>query len=68
MELIFEVIARTSGGFTAECLNAHIGGTKGETLEELHDNITSAVGQHYGDRPAPSADRIHLLFFREDLP
>lgn len=67
MELIFEVIARPAGGFSAECLNARIGGTGGDTLEALHDAITSAVDQHFGDGPKPPADRIHLLFYREDL-
>ncbi len=64
-ELIFEVIQGAKGGYTASCLNAEIN-TKAVNLEELHSNLTDAIDDHFGDRPKPEPDEVHLLLFKDD--
>ena len=64
LELIFEVILHRAGNYSASCLNAEIN-TAGGDLEELHDNISSAVDTHYGAASKPEASAIHLVLFQE---
>ena len=65
MELIFEVIRKHSGGYTATCLNDHVIDTRAANLEELHDNITAAVDARFIGRPKPDPSAIHLMLFAE---
>lgn len=63
-ELIFEVIQLRRGGYAAQCLNASIE-TRATDLQELHDNISSAVDSHFEGRRKPDGKSIHLMMFRE---
>lgn len=63
-QLIFEVIRHASGGFSASCLNARIN-TRATDLQELHDNISSAVDSYFPHGQRPAADAIHLMLFEE---
>lgn len=62
--LVFEVVQHRSGRFSAQCLNARIG-TEGPDWQGLHDNLTAAVADHYGDIDPPAAEEIHLLVYQE---
>lgn len=63
-KLVFEVFRDDCGQFSARCLNAHIV-TRGSDIEELHDNLTAAVADHFPGEEPPSPDLIHLLMFPE---
>lgn len=65
--LEFEVIQETKGGYVAACFEERIY-VDGQTLEELHYEINSAVDVHFQEqgRPRPSADAIRLVFYKEN--
>lgn len=60
----FEVIQDVSGSYTAGCFSERLF-VEAKTLEQLNDNIWSAIVGHFPEdrRPEPSA--IRLILFRE---
>jgi hypothetical protein len=64
MGLIFEVVARETGGYEAVCLTEYIR-TGGADLHELHANINNEVDVCFAGRMRPRASEIHLMFTRD---
>ncbi len=64
MEITFEVIQETEGSYVAACYSENIY-TEGSSLEELHDNITSAIDIRFRGRTKPSPSAVRLMVFRE---
>jgi hypothetical protein len=64
MELTFEVIRETEGSFVAACYSENIY-TEGLSLEELHDNIVSAIDVKFKGRTKPEPSAVRLMVFRE---
>lgn len=64
MEITFEVIQETEGSYVAACYSENIY-TEGSSLEELHDNITSAIDIRFRGRAKPSPSAVRLMVFRE---
>lgn len=64
MEITFEVIQETEGTYVAACYSENIY-TDGASLEELHDNITSAIDVKFRGRVKPSPSAVRLMVFRE---
>lgn len=61
MELIFEVIQESDGGYIAECLTENIF-TQADDWEELRNNIIDAVNGYYFDKDEkPQFLRLHLV-------
>ncbi len=64
IELTFEVIKENQGGYVAACYSENIY-TEGDTLEELHTNITNAIDVKFTGRKKPSPSSVHLMLFHE---
>ncbi len=64
MELTFEVIQQVEGSFVAACYSENIY-TEGSSLEELHENIVSAIDVRFRGRPKPDGSDVRLMLFRE---
>jgi predicted RNase H-like HicB family nuclease len=61
MDLIFEVVQESDGGYTAECLTENIF-TQADSWEELRDNVKDAVDGYYFDHEKkPQSLRLHLV-------
>ncbi len=64
MELTFEVIQQVEGSFVAACYSENIY-TEGSSLEELHENIVSAIDVRFRGRSKPDGSDVRLMLFRE---
>lgn len=64
MEITFEVIQQVEGSFVAACYSENIY-TEGSSLEELHENIVSAIDVRFHGRTKPEPGNIRLMLFRE---
>jgi predicted RNase H-like HicB family nuclease len=64
MELTFEVIQQSEGSFVAACYSENIY-TEGSSLEELHENIVSAIDVRFQGRAKPDGSDVRLMLFRE---
>lgn len=64
MELTFEVIQQLEGSFVAACYSENIY-TEGSCLEELHENIVSAIDVRFEGRDKPEPGNVRLMLFRE---
>ncbi len=64
MELTFEVIQQLEGSFVAACYSENIY-TEGSSLEELHENIVSAIDVRFRGRDKPDGSDVRLMLFRE---
>lgn len=61
MELIFEVIQESDGGYVAECLTENIF-TQADDWEGLRGNVKDAVSGYYFDKEEkPQSLRLHLV-------
>ena len=60
----FEVIQDARGVYTAGCFSERIF-VEGRTLQQLNDNIWSAVVDHFPEEDRPEASGIRLILFRE---
>jgi predicted RNase H-like HicB family nuclease len=58
------VIQETEGSYVAACYSENIY-TEGVSLEELHDNIVSAINLKFRGRAKPEPSAVRLLMFRE---
>jgi len=64
MEITFEVIQQSEGSFVAACYSENIY-TEGSSLEELHENIVSAMDVRFQGRTKPEHSAVRLMLFRE---
>ena len=64
MEITFEVIQQIEGCFVAACYSENIY-TEGSTLEELHENITSAIDVRFEGRTKPLGSAVRLMLYCE---
>ena len=61
MELIFEVIQESDGGYVAECLTENIF-TQADDWKALRGNVRDAVDGYYFDKEEkPQFLRLHLV-------
>ena len=61
MELIFEVVQESDGGYVAECLTENIF-TQADDWEGLRSNVKDAVNGYYFDQEEkPQSLRLHLV-------
>lgn len=60
LELVFEVVQESDGGYCAECLTESIF-TEGDTWDELRQNVLEATFAFFFDRPRPERVRLHLV-------
>jgi predicted RNase H-like HicB family nuclease len=64
MQITFEVIQQLEGSFVAACYSENIY-TEGSSLEELHENIVSAIDVRFRGRSKPEPSAVKLMLFRE---
>ncbi len=64
MEITFEVIQQIEGSFVAACYSENIY-TEGSSLEELHENIVSAIDVRFVGRNKPDGSAVRLMLYRE---
>jgi len=64
MEITFEVIQQVEGSFVAACYSENIY-TEGSSLEELHENIVSAIDVRFTGRTKPDGSAVRLMLYRE---
>jgi hypothetical protein len=67
-EIIFEIQQdEADGGYTAAALGYDIF-TEADTLDELRENVRTAVQCHFGDGiPGPTPSVIRLHFVRDEV-
>lgn len=59
-ELVFEVMQKADGGFTAEALGESIF-TQADTWEQLRSNVQEAVHAYFFDAQGPANIRLHFV-------
>ena len=57
---MFAVVQEADGGYCAECLTENIF-TKGDSREQLRENVPQATSAFFFDRPRPERIRLHLV-------
>jgi len=62
--LIFEVVCRQDGTFSASCPARGIS-TMAESLEDLHGNINAALDECFMEHERPHPSRVRLLVTSE---
>jgi hypothetical protein len=60
LELVFEVVQETDGGYCAECLTENIF-TEGDTWDQLRKNVLEATTAFFFDQPRPASVRLRLV-------
>lgn len=58
--LVFAVVQEADGGYCAECLTENMF-TKGDSWEQLRENVPQATSAFFFDRPRPERIRLHLV-------
>jgi predicted RNase H-like HicB family nuclease len=64
MQITFEVIQQTEGSYVAACYSENIY-TEGSSLEELHENIVTALDVRFRGRPKPEPSAVRLMVYCE---
>ena len=64
MNITFEVIRESEGGYVAACMDERIF-AEGNDLEELHDNLSFAIDQKFEGREKPDPSAVQLVMYKE---
>lgn len=60
IEIVFLVDEAAEGGFTARAVGESIF-TEADSIDELRDNVRSAVDCHFDDGQGPKVIRLHIV-------